>query len=179
MSSSIQMDECHKLLTNKVDIWGVTKSEESLIHIQAQRPLVYIDFGLEELVPSLWVESEREYDIMRIADAKSSVISVQGNSKKYEYNLPKRDNSYVVLITRVQMISGKGISKNLHPNDFEDLFLLNIQEKLNHLPKTDKTSLHTSGATADYYFKNIIDDWSLSTRPLSTETEMTKKVDED
>ncbi|GJQ89411.1 hypothetical protein Tco_0000550 [Tanacetum coccineum] len=32
--------------------------------------------------------------------------------------------------------------KNLHPNDFEDLFLLNIQEKLNHLPKTDKTSLH-------------------------------------
>ncbi|GJS74723.1 hypothetical protein Tco_0707564 [Tanacetum coccineum] len=34
--------------------------------------------------------------------------------------------------------------KNLHPNDFEDLFLLNIQEKLNHLPKTDKTSLHTA-----------------------------------
>ncbi|GKF00622.1 hypothetical protein Tco_0027545, partial [Tanacetum coccineum] len=34
--------------------------------------------------------------------------------------------------------------KNLHLNDFEDLFLLNIQEKLNHLPKTDKTSLHTA-----------------------------------
>ncbi|GJT28896.1 hypothetical protein Tco_0909171 [Tanacetum coccineum] len=34
--------------------------------------------------------------------------------------------------------------KNLHPNDFEDLFLLNIQEKLNHLPKTDKISLHTA-----------------------------------
>ncbi|GJV58001.1 hypothetical protein Tco_1459006 [Tanacetum coccineum] len=33
--------------------------------------------------------------------------------------------------------------KNLHSNDFEDMFLLNIQEKLNHLPKTDKTSLHT------------------------------------
>ncbi|GJR11848.1 hypothetical protein Tco_0794500 [Tanacetum coccineum] len=33
--------------------------------------------------------------------------------------------------------------KNLHPNDFEDLFLLNIQEKLNHLPKTDKISLHS------------------------------------
>ncbi|GJZ13085.1 hypothetical protein Tco_0548315 [Tanacetum coccineum] len=32
--------------------------------------------------------------------------------------------------------------KNIHPNDFEDLFLLNIQEKLNHLPKTDKISLH-------------------------------------
>ncbi|GKF18928.1 hypothetical protein Tco_0063846, partial [Tanacetum coccineum] len=50
--------------------------------------------------------------------------------------------------------------RNLHPNDFEDLFLLNIQEKLNHLPKTDKTSLHTAinlerpnWDAADYYPK--------------------------
>ncbi|GKC40215.1 hypothetical protein Tco_1052599 [Tanacetum coccineum] len=34
--------------------------------------------------------------------------------------------------------------KNLHPNDFEDLFLLNIQEKLNHLPKTDKIKAQPS-----------------------------------
>ncbi|GKC33296.1 hypothetical protein Tco_1040590, partial [Tanacetum coccineum] len=59
--------------------------------------------------------------------------------------------------------------KNLHPNDFEDLFLLNIQEKLNHLPKTDKTSLHTAvnmwirnlDAT-DYYFK---EDYTIVPKP--------------
>ncbi|GJS23414.1 hypothetical protein Tco_0452046 [Tanacetum coccineum] len=43
--------------------------------------------------------------------------------------------------------------KNLHPNDFEDLFLLNIQEKLNHLPKTDKTSLHT---TVNMWIRNLV-----------------------
>ncbi|GJW07022.1 hypothetical protein Tco_1569445 [Tanacetum coccineum] len=43
--------------------------------------------------------------------------------------------------------------KNLHPNDFEDLFLLNIQEKLNHLPKTDKTSLHTA---VNMWIRNLV-----------------------
>ncbi|GKF73814.1 hypothetical protein Tco_0220146, partial [Tanacetum coccineum] len=43
--------------------------------------------------------------------------------------------------------------KNLHPNDFEDMFLLNIQEKLNHLPKTDKTSLHT---TVNMWIRNLV-----------------------
>ncbi|GJS09994.1 hypothetical protein Tco_0366790 [Tanacetum coccineum] len=72
-----QMDECHKLLTNKVDLsnpeghripqninrnhvalWRRTTSQ-----LKAAR---YLDFGLEELVPSLWVESEREYDISAV-----------------------------------------------------------------------------------------------------------------
>ncbi|GJS51054.1 hypothetical protein Tco_0624416 [Tanacetum coccineum] len=43
--------------------------------------------------------------------------------------------------------------KNLHPNDFEDLFLLNIQEKLNHLPKTDKISLHTA---VNMWIRNLV-----------------------
>ncbi|GKA50278.1 hypothetical protein Tco_0743351 [Tanacetum coccineum] len=43
--------------------------------------------------------------------------------------------------------------KNLHPNDFEDLYLLNIQEKLNHLPKTDKTSLHTA---VNMWIRNLV-----------------------
>ncbi|GKD77024.1 hypothetical protein Tco_1339645 [Tanacetum coccineum] len=43
--------------------------------------------------------------------------------------------------------------KNLHPNNFEDLFLLNIQEKLNHLPKIDKTSLHTA---VNMWIRNLV-----------------------
>ncbi|GKD07080.1 hypothetical protein Tco_1186765 [Tanacetum coccineum] len=85
----------------------------------------YLDFGLEELVLSLWVESERDYDIkiiLRRADYK-------------EYKILEKD------------------FKNLHPNDFEDLFLLNIQEKLNHLPKTDKTSLHTA---VNMWIRNLV-----------------------
>ncbi|GKD03707.1 hypothetical protein Tco_1178681, partial [Tanacetum coccineum] len=43
--------------------------------------------------------------------------------------------------------------KNLHPNDYEDLFILNIQEKLNHLPKTDKTSLHKA---INMWIRNLV-----------------------
>ncbi|GJU27733.1 hypothetical protein Tco_1166354 [Tanacetum coccineum] len=98
-----QMDECHKLLTNKVDL-GNPEGHQVLRNVYEPLPLGgppgqvtiqpqfffnkdldylltgdkerkialsisklkaarYLDFGLEELVPSLWVESEREYDI--------------------------------------------------------------------------------------------------------------------
>ncbi|GKF57047.1 hypothetical protein Tco_0170584, partial [Tanacetum coccineum] len=121
--------------------------------------------GLEELVPSLWVESEREYDISAVygithwwfrrkefyikkhsesSDREAvrsqmrvlSVISFK-EFEKYGYNYLRE-----IILCRADYqeykISEKDF-KNLHPNDFEDLFLLNTQEKLNHLPKIDKT----------------------------------------
>ncbi|GJV09041.1 hypothetical protein Tco_1346697 [Tanacetum coccineum] len=230
-----QMDECHKLLTNKVDL-GNPEGHQILRNIYEPLPLGgppgqvtiqpqfffnkdldylltgdkerkialsisklkaarYLDFGLEELVPSLWVESEREYDIsaaygithwwfrrkefyinkhsepsdreavrsqMRIL----SVISVKV-FEKYGYNYLRE-----IILRRADYqeykISEKDF-KNLHPNDFEDLFLLNIQEKLNHLPKTDKTSLHMAVNmwirnldAADYYFK---EDYTIAPKP--------------
>ncbi|GJU01873.1 hypothetical protein Tco_1112211 [Tanacetum coccineum] len=101
-----QMDECHKLLTNKVDLSNpeghqilrniyeplplggppgqVTiqpqfffnkdldylltgdKERKIALSISKLKAARYLDFGLEELVPSLWVESEREYDISAV-----------------------------------------------------------------------------------------------------------------
>ncbi|GKD25283.1 hypothetical protein Tco_1231497, partial [Tanacetum coccineum] len=62
-----QMDECHKLLTNKVDLVN-PEGHQILRNIYEPLPLGgqpgqlkaarYLDFGLEELVPSLWEESE-------------------------------------------------------------------------------------------------------------------------
>ncbi|GJW53138.1 hypothetical protein Tco_0097223, partial [Tanacetum coccineum] len=214
-----QMDECHKLLTNKVDL-GNPEGHQILRNIYEPLPLGgppgqvtiqpqfffnkdldylltgdkerkialsisklkaarYLDFGLEELVPSLWVESEREYDISAVygithwwfrrkefyinkhsepSDREAvrsqmrilSVISVKV-FEKYGYNYLRE-----IILRRADYqeykISEKDF-KNLHPNDFEDLFLLNIQEKLNHLPKTDKTSLHTA---VNMWIRNLV-----------------------
>ncbi|GJR51012.1 hypothetical protein Tco_1401533 [Tanacetum coccineum] len=182
-----QMDECHKLLTNKVDLSNpeghqilrniyeplplggppgqVTiqpqfffnkdldylltgdKERKIALSISKLKAARYLDFGLEELVPSLWVESEREYDI----SAVYGITHWWFRRKEFYINKHKKD------------------FKNLHPNDFKDLFLLNIQEKLNHLPKTDKTSLHTAvnmwirnlDAT-NYYFK---EDYTIVPKP--------------
>ncbi|GJS02323.1 hypothetical protein Tco_0318831 [Tanacetum coccineum] len=214
-----QMDECHKLLTNKVDLSNpeghqilrniyeplplggppgqVTiqpqfffnkdldylltgdKERKIALSISKLKAARYLDFGLEELVPSLWVESEREYDISAVygithwwfrrkefyinkhsesSDREAvrsqmrilSVISVKV-FEKYGYNYLRE-----IILRRADYqeykISEKDF-KNLHPNDFEDLFLLNIQEKLNHLPKTDKTSLHTA---VNMWIRNLV-----------------------
>ncbi|GJT65948.1 hypothetical protein Tco_1017428 [Tanacetum coccineum] len=214
-----QMDECHKLLTNKVDLGNpeghqilrnvyeplplggppgqVTiqpqfffnkdldylltgdKEQKIALSISKLKAARYLDFGLEELVPSLWVESEREYDISAVygithwwfrrkefyinkhsepSDREAvrsqmrilSVISVKV-FEKYGYNYLRE-----IILRRADYqeykISEKDF-KNLHPNDFEDLFLLNIQEKLNHLPKTDKTSLHTA---VNMWIRNLV-----------------------
>ncbi|GKC69708.1 hypothetical protein Tco_1115591 [Tanacetum coccineum] len=95
-----------------------------------------------------------------------SVISVKV-FEKYGYNYLRE-----IILCRADYqeykISKKDF-KNLHPNDFEDLFLLNIQEKLNHLPKTDETSLHTAinlerpnWDATDYYFK---EDYTIVPKP--------------
>ncbi|GJV62950.1 hypothetical protein Tco_1473778, partial [Tanacetum coccineum] len=230
-----QMDECHKLLTNKVDLDNpeghqilrnvyeplplggppgqVTiqpqfffnkdldylltgdKERKIALSISKLKAARYLDFGLEELVPSLWVESEREYDISAVygithwwfrrkefyinkhsepSDREAvrsqmrilSVISVKV-FEKYGYNYLRE----IILRRADYQVSNlrEKDFKSLHPNDFEDLFLLNIQEKLNHLPKTDKTSLHTAinlerpnWDATDYYFK---EDYTIVPKP--------------
>ncbi|GJR63942.1 hypothetical protein Tco_0010007 [Tanacetum coccineum] len=232
-----QMDECHKLLTNKVDLSNpeghqilrniyeplplggppgqVTiqpqfffnkdldylltgdKERKIALSISKLKAARYLDFGLEELVPSAWVESEREYDIsaaygithwwfrrkefyinkhsepsdreavrsqMRIL----SVISVKV-FEKYGYNYLRE-----IILRRADYqeykISEKDF-KNLHPNDFEDLFLLNIQEKLNHLPKTDNTSLHMA---VNMWIRNLVIKNRMGDLQLGIESYQTK-----
>ncbi|GKC47112.1 hypothetical protein Tco_1064834, partial [Tanacetum coccineum] len=159
-----QMDECHKLLTNKVDLSN-PEGHQILRNIYEPLPLGgppgqikaahYLDFGLEELVPSLWVESERDYDISAVYGITNWWF------RRKEFYINKHSESFDREAVRSQMqilsvisvkISEKDF-KNLHPNDFEDLFLLNIQEKLNHLPNTDKTSLYTA---VNMWIRNLV-----------------------
>ncbi|GJX60586.1 hypothetical protein Tco_0291976, partial [Tanacetum coccineum] len=69
------MEECHLLLTNQVDlvnpeghrdleylVLGI-KERRSALSISKLKAPNYLNFRLEELVPSLWIESEHEYDI--------------------------------------------------------------------------------------------------------------------
>ncbi|GJS09995.1 hypothetical protein Tco_0366791 [Tanacetum coccineum] len=128
-----QMDECHKLLTNKVDLSN-PKGHQIPQNINEPLPLGGPP-GQEFYINKHSESSDREAvrSQMRIL----SVISVKV-FKKYGYNYLRE-----IILRRADYqeykISEKDF-RNLHPNDFEDLFLLNIQEKLNHLPKTDKTS---------------------------------------
>ncbi|GJV03087.1 hypothetical protein Tco_1336656 [Tanacetum coccineum] len=64
------MEECHLLLTDQVDleedldylVSGI-KERRSTLSISKLKAANYLNFRLEELVPSLWIEYERDYDI--------------------------------------------------------------------------------------------------------------------
>nr|GEW45358.1 hypothetical protein [Tanacetum cinerariifolium] len=128
------------------------EGRRSALSISKLKAAHYLDFGLEELVLSLWIESERVYDIsvtygishwwfkrkefyITRHDAPSdrskirshirilSVISLN-TYERYEYTFLKE-----IVLRRADYKEYK-ISeadfKNLHPNDFEDLYLLRL-----------------------------------------------------
>ncbi|GJV68235.1 hypothetical protein Tco_1483744, partial [Tanacetum coccineum] len=167
VSLQFQMEECHKLLTDKVDLVNPEghqiihniyeplplggppgdKERRNVLSISKLKAAHYLDFGLEELVPSLWIESERDYDVSTFyeithwwfkrkefyinkhrgpSDRQAvrsymrilSVISIK-TYERYSYNYLRE-----VVLRRADykeyMISEADF-KNLHPNDFEDL----------------------------------------------------------
>ncbi|GJX37438.1 hypothetical protein Tco_0250741 [Tanacetum coccineum] len=79
-----------------------------------------------------------------------SVIRVK-TFKKYGYNY-LRERILRRADYKEYKISKKDF-KNLHPNDFEDLYLLDIHDKLNHLSKSDKIHLHTA---VNMWIKNLV-----------------------
>ncbi|GKE87641.1 hypothetical protein Tco_1565116 [Tanacetum coccineum] len=163
-----QMDECHKLLTNKVDLSNLEghqilrniyeplplggppgdKERKTALSISKLKAAHYLDFRLEELVPSMWVESERDYDI----SAAYGIIHWWFRRKEFYINKHSDPSDRKAVRSQIVQDLGKGF-KNLHPNDFEYLYLLNIQDKLNQLSKSDKIYLHTA---VNMWIKNLV-----------------------
>nr|GEV78689.1 hypothetical protein [Tanacetum cinerariifolium] len=190
------MEECHQLLTDQVDLvnpedhrlvpdlskllpLGGDTTRKVSLSISKLKAANYLDFGLEELVLSLWIESERDYNIsatcrithwwfkrknfyitrhnapsdrhalrshMRIL----SVISIN-TFERYGYAFLKE-----IVIRRADYNEykiSKADFKNLHPNDFEDLYLLHLQGKLNYLPGSDKVHLYNA---INLWIRNIV-----------------------
>nr|GEU54003.1 hypothetical protein [Tanacetum cinerariifolium] len=155
--ANFHMEKCHRMLTDQVDLVNPEghrimpdtrkplplKSPPGQVTIQSQyffnkdleylvsgdkggrsafsisklKVTHYLTFGLEELVMSLWIENEREYDISVAYD----IVLRRADYK--EYKISEAD------------------FKNLHLNDFEDLYLLHLQGQLNHLSRDDKVHL--------------------------------------
>ncbi|GJT41983.1 hypothetical protein Tco_0941848 [Tanacetum coccineum] len=123
-----QMDECHKLLTNKVDLSN-PEGHQILQNIYEPLPLGGPPGqSMASLTSGLGERNSTSTNTV-------SPLIVKQSNHRCKFSILEKD------------------FKNLHPNDFEDLFLLNIQEKLNHLPKTDKTSLHTA---VNMWIRNLV-----------------------
>ncbi|GJR82649.1 hypothetical protein Tco_0153434 [Tanacetum coccineum] len=146
ISLQFQMEECHLLLTNQVDLVNPEGSKErrSALSISKLKTTNYLDFRLEELVPSLWIESERDYDI----SAVHGISHWWFKRKEFylnRYSAPSDRQTVRYHMRILSLTTRNRMGGRLAANDFEDLYLLHLQGKLNHLFGSDNSTQSTCG----------------------------------
>nr|GEZ73607.1 hypothetical protein [Tanacetum cinerariifolium] len=169
-----QIEECHKLLTDSVDdsilrnnvskplpLGGPpgqvtiqydfffnkdleylrygSKGSRPTLSISKIKAAYYPDVGLKQMVPDqFWIDEECKYDIAAMYGIshwwfQRQRFYIDRHTSKV---LRRADLNEHVIVER-------GF-KYLYPSDFEDLYLLNLQGHLNHLPPKDKKILSTA-----------------------------------
>ncbi|GJY27487.1 hypothetical protein Tco_0403254 [Tanacetum coccineum] len=176
------MDECHRLLTDQVDLVNpeghrlvpnLSKplplrgppgdtARSTALSISKLKAAHYPDFGLKELVHSLWIESERDYNISTTYGIthwwfKRKEFYITKYSASYDRRAVR---SYIRILSVISLKTferygraflreivirradykeykiSEADFKNLHPNNFEHLYLLHLQGKLTYLDST-------------------------------------------
>nr|GEW72512.1 hypothetical protein [Tanacetum cinerariifolium] len=135
-----------------------SKGGRPALSISKIKAAYYPDVELEQMVPDqIWIEEECKYDIVAVTVRTHmqilSVVRIEVFSM-YGYDYMKK-----IVLCRADLnehIIAKRDFKYLYPTDFEDLYLLNLQGHLNHLPPKDKTILTTAIDEAlDYWVKEF------------------------
>nr|GEW02405.1 hypothetical protein [Tanacetum cinerariifolium] len=193
ISLQFQMEECHRLLTNQVDLvnpeghgyvskplpLGGPLARTTALSISKLKAANYSDFRLEELVPSLWIKSKRDYNI----SAAYKITHWWFKRKDFYitrhntlFNRPAfRSHTRILSVISIKTFERYGYAflretvirradydeykiseadfKNMHPNDFDDMYLLHLQGKLNHLPGLDKVHLYNA---INLWIRNVV-----------------------
>ncbi|GKD66895.1 hypothetical protein Tco_1309003 [Tanacetum coccineum] len=128
------------------------KGRRSALSISKLKAAQYLDFGLEELVPLLWIESECDYDISAAYGIshwwfKRKEFYITRHSAPFDRSTV-RSYMRILSVVSLKTISRYGYAylkeiilrranykeykilesdfKNLHTNDFVDLYLLHL-----------------------------------------------------
>nr|GEV28081.1 hypothetical protein [Tanacetum cinerariifolium] len=148
-----------------------SKGSRPALSISKMKAAYYPDAGLEQMVPDqMWIEEECKYDISAMYGISHMWFQIQrfyidrhtskGDRKAVRFHMR------ILSVVRIEVFSMYGYDymkkivlrradlnehvfaeqdfKYLYPSDFEDLYLLNLQGHLNHLPPKDKKILTTA-----------------------------------
>ncbi|GJR75165.1 hypothetical protein Tco_0087530 [Tanacetum coccineum] len=158
-----------------------SKGDRLALSITKMKAAYYHDVGLEQMVPGqMWIEEECMYDIsatygishwthMRILSVvRIKVFLIYGYDYMKKIVLRRADNQEYTI--------AKNNFKDLYPSDFEDLYLLNLQGHLNHLPPRDKKILST---VVNFWIRNLVirqrvEDFQLGIESYQTQLNLTK-----
>ncbi|GKA26273.1 hypothetical protein Tco_0712382 [Tanacetum coccineum] len=150
------------------------KERRHALSISKLKAAYYLDFRLEELVPSLWTENENAYDM------SSTYGILHWWFKRKEFYITRHsapsDRNAIRSNMKILNVISKADFKNLHPSDFEDLYLLNLQGKLNHLSGSDKVHLSTAVNlwTRNILIKHRVEDLQLGIKSYQMKLNLTQ-----
>nr|GEU49508.1 hypothetical protein [Tanacetum cinerariifolium] len=154
------------------------KGSRPTLSISKMEAAYYPNVGLEKMVPDqIWIDEECKYDIAAIAVRTYiwilSVVRIEVFSM-YGYDYMKK-----IVLHRVDLnehVIAERDFKYLYPSDFEDLYLLNLQGHLNHLPPKDKKILTTAVNqwTRHLVIRQRVEDFQLGIESYQTQLNLTK-----
>ncbi|GKC06947.1 hypothetical protein Tco_0998557 [Tanacetum coccineum] len=177
-----------------------SNERRSALSISKLKVTNYPDFGLEELVPSLWIESEHEYDVSAAYKIshwwfKRKEFYITRHSAHFNRRAV-RSHMKILNVVSLKTYSRYGYTylkeivlrradyneykisesdfKNLHPNDFEDMYLLHLEGKLNHLSGSDKVNLFN---IVNLWIRNIVIRKRVEDLQLGMLTRILEKLD--
>nr|GEU75082.1 hypothetical protein [Tanacetum cinerariifolium] len=163
----------------------------------------YLDVGLEQMMPDqMWIEEECKYDIAAMYGISHWWFQRQRfyiNKHTSEGNrISVQNHMRILSVVRIEVFSMYGYDymkkivlriidlnehiiveryfKYLCPSDFEDLYLLNLQGHLNHLPPKDKKILTTvvNLWTRHLVIRQRVEDFQLGIESYQTQLNLTK-----
>ncbi|GJS02983.1 hypothetical protein Tco_0319491 [Tanacetum coccineum] len=164
ISLQFQMEECHMLLTDNIDL---TNPEGNRVVPDVSKPLPpggppgQVTIQLQH-----FFNKNLEYLISGDKD-KRQALSISKLKAAYyqDFRLEELVPHIVPSDRHVVRSHMKIPNVNLYPNDFEDMYLLHLQGKLNHLSGSDKTNLNLtepSWDATDFLFK---EDYTIISKP--------------
>ncbi|GKB61431.1 hypothetical protein Tco_0917617 [Tanacetum coccineum] len=127
----------------------------------------YPDVGLEQMVPDqMWIEEECKYDIAAMYD----IFHWWFQRQRFYIDRHTSEGDRRAVRTHMRIISVVRIEVFSLYGDFEDLYLLNLQGHLNHLPPDYKTILTTAVNlwTRNLVIRQRVEDFQLGIEMRST-----------
>nr|GEW41820.1 hypothetical protein [Tanacetum cinerariifolium] len=180
-----------------------SKSNRPALSISKMKAAYYPDAGLEQMVSDqFWIEEVCKYDIATMYGISHWWFQRQRFYIDRHTSEGDRDavrtHIWILSVVRIEVFSLYGYDymkktvlrcadlnehviakrdfKYLYPSDFEDLYLLNLQGHLNHLPPKDKKILSTAVNqwTRHLVIKQRVKDFQLGIKSYETQLNLTK-----
>nr|GEW53130.1 hypothetical protein [Tanacetum cinerariifolium] len=180
-----------------------SKGSRPALSISKMKAAYYPDAGLERMVPDqFWIDEECKYDIAAMYGISHwwfprQRFYIDRHTSEGDRNAV-RTHMRILSVVRIDVFSMYGYDyikmivlrradlnehviakrdfKYFYPSDFEDLYLLNLQGHLNHLPPKDKKILTTAVNqwTRLLVIRQRVEDFQLRIESYQTQLNLTK-----